>query len=185
VLSTFSILDIVAALFVFMLVSAVPIQLMRNYFEGSQYQVAWSADWGGTILILVSMIGIGTLQRGPILPPWMGYPFQLAMLVISLWIGLTWLKEDWNTQWADRYHHLVVAPIQFFLILTIVPAILARGTGAEIIATLGFLALFAVLLGFDLKDGRLAQRPWLKKRWGVKFLNDDKNDFSRDDEGER
>lgn len=168
VLST---LPIWATLMILLAVSMVPIQVMRNYFEGMQYQVAWSADFGGMAQALVMVIAIGILQRGP--TNLLNDTFQVIAGIISLAIGAMWLKADWDTQWADRYHHIACFPLQLFLLVTLLPVIYRNGTTVEWIATICFFALFLFLFVIDIKQERLAQRPWLRKHMGVKFLNDD------------
>ena len=163
---------LVVLLAAFLAITLVPIQLMRNHFEGCQYDVAWSANLGGMLQVLVYIIGIGIIQKGQSLLSWPGIPLQVVMGVISLLIGIVWLKNDWHTQWADRYHHIVVVPIQFFLLFAIVPEIVIRGTVAEVAMTICFFVSFIFLFVVDSWQGRLAQRLCLIRRLGAKFKNE-------------
>lgn len=171
VFSQFNTFSIVIFLVLFLLVSEVPIQLMRNHFEGSQYQVAWSADWGGYCLLLITLIGIGVLQRGHSLPESLGDNFQATMGIISFVIGAIWLATDWKTQKADRWHHIIVAPLQIFLFLTMLP-VLWGGPSLEFWYAFCLFVVFIVLLLIDVIDGRLPQRRWQIEHLGTKFKNE-------------
>jgi len=157
---------------VFLAITLVPIMVMRNHFEGCQYDVAWSAVLGGLLQVLVYIIGIVIIQRLQSLPSWTGDLFQQVVGAISFMMGILWLINDWHTQWADRFHHIVVAPLQFFLLFIIVPVIVTRGTPAEVAMTTCFIIFFFFLFWIDSLQGRLAQRLFLIRRCGVKFKNE-------------
>jgi hypothetical protein len=163
---------VVTLLIMFILVSIVPIQLMRKLFEGSQYDVAWSANLGGVALALVMLDAVLLLHQGLLLPSWMGYGFQVIAWIVSFVLGSVWLLFDFHTQWADRYHHIVVFPLQVFLLTILLPVIFGRGTNEDRGTTSLLLVIFACLLVVDVVFGNLDQRQKLRETLGAKFLND-------------
>ena len=163
---------VVELLVMFVVISIVPIQLMRKRFEGSQYDVAWSANLGGLALALVMLDAVLLLQRGLVLPSWMGVDFQAIVGTISLVCGGVWFALDFKTQWADRYHHIVVFPIQIFLLTILLPVIFICGHEGDRRVTALLLAIFAFLLIVDVVEGNLDQRKKLEETLGAKFKNE-------------
>ena len=159
---------IALACYVFM---AVPIQVLRNRFEGMQYQVAWSADFGCSALVAIALIGATILQRGVLLPVWLGSEAVHAVATgVAVLVGIIWAWTDWNTQWGDRYHHAAVAPVLTYLLLTLLPVIFwGGGTTVEIVATLALLLIFAILTRIDIRQKRMGQRQWMQENMGVTF----------------
>jgi hypothetical protein len=109
-------------------IMAVPIQVLRNHYEGMQYQVAWSADFGCSALVAIALVGASILQRGVLLPDFLGSRgFHSLAVVVAVAVGVVWTKLDWHTQWGDRYHHAVVAPVLTYLLFTLLPVIFWGG----------------------------------------------------------
>lgn len=142
-----------------------PIQILRNRHEGFPYQVAWSALFGHVGLVGVVLIAATILQRGNVVYySWFENTiFHSVAIVFSLSVGFVWIMLDRLAERADKYHHIVVAPILTYCMITLFPVILLNGTGIETAAA-GFLVLvWALLVWEDAKRGRLDQRTWLKK----------------------
>lgn len=174
--SFFASVDVVTLLAVFLLASIGVIQLMRKVFEGSQYDVAWSATLGGLLIALVTLKAILIIQIGVIIPSWMGNDFQEFVLVASLACGVAWLITDWKTQWADRYHHIVVFPIQIFLLGTLLPIIFTCGTKDDQRIGWTLICAFLILFAIDVIFGNLAQRRKLIETLGARFKNETKEE---------
>lgn len=145
------------------------IYILRDFFEGLPYQVAYSAQFGDVALVGAFLIAATILQRNDPLPWWLscGYFHVLAALV-SVGFGITWWSLDRPAHWGDIYHHLFVAPMILYLALTLLPVILINGTKVEKCWVLCFALSWVTLLAFDLKHERINQRQWLQGR-GVKF----------------
>lgn len=164
-----SVLPIWASSIILYAVTLGVIYVVRDFFEGLPYQVAYSAQFGDAALAGAVLIAATILQRGDPLPSRLscGYFHVLAALV-SVGIGITWWSLDRPAQWGDIYHHLFVAPLIFYLAITLLPVILINGTKVEKFCVLCFALTWATLLAFDLTHERMNQRQWLQCR-GVKF----------------
>ena len=145
------------------------IYVARDFFEGLPYQVAYSAQIGDSALIGAVLIAATILQRGDPLPLWLSSgSFHLLAAIVSVSFGITWWALDRPSHWGDIYHHLFVAPLIFYLGVTLLPVILINGTKVEKLSVLCFALIWVTLVAFDLKHGRMNQRQWLQNR-GVQF----------------
>jgi len=145
------------------------IYVARDFFEGLPYQVAYSAQIGDAALIGAVLIAATILQRGAPLPLWLGSSyFHILTAIVSLSFGITWWLLDRPSQWGDIYHHLFLAPLIFYLGLTLFPVILINGTKVEKLSVFCFVMLWVALVAFDIKHERMNQRRWLENH-GVRF----------------
>lgn len=143
--------------------------VVRDVFEGLPYQVAYSALLGDAALGAAVLVGATVLHRGEPLPSLYscGYFHALAALV-SVAFGVSWWFLDRPSHWGDIYHHLVIAPLIFYLASTLLPVIVINGTKTERICALSCVVIWASLIGFDVTHERMNQRQWLE-RHGVTF----------------
>jgi hypothetical protein len=167
----FATTNVVLLLAVFVVISMAPIQVMRRYIEKMRYQIPWSADFGGVALALIMLDAVLILQHGGrIVLPYGTDRFSLFAGVVSIVSGLVWTAWDWDTQWADRYHHLFVFPLQLFLLSTLLPVVVGWGTKEDKWISAGLLVLFCLLFYVDVKEGNLSQREKIKEQI-PKFLD--------------
>jgi hypothetical protein len=162
-------LPIWASALIFYGVTMGVIYVARDIFEGLPYQVAYSVQFGDTALAGAVLIAATILHRGDPLP-WRlssGY-FHILAAIVSVGFGITWWSLDRPSHWGDIYHHLFVAPLIFYLAITLLPVILINGTKVEKFSVLCFALLWATLVAFDLKHERMNQRQWLQSH-GVTF----------------
>jgi hypothetical protein len=143
--------------------------VVRDIFEGLPYQVAYSAQFGDTVLVGAVLVAATILQRGEALPWWLSSGcYHVFAALIGVSVGVTWWWIDRPTQWGDIYHHLFVAPLILYLVITLLPVILINGTRVEKICALCFALLWARLVVFDVTHARMSQRQWLQSH-GVTF----------------
>jgi len=96
-----------------------------------------------------------------------GYVNILAAIV-SVSFGIIWWALDRPVHWGDIYHHLFVAPLIFYLAITLLPVILINGTKIEKFCVVCLALVWVTLVVFDLKHERMNQRRWLQNH-GVQF----------------
>jgi len=148
----------------------------RGFFEGIPYDVSMASRLGDKLFVVVALIGVMILQRGPtFIPPWLQsgkhqvwvyFAGFAACIIISV---TTFSEREGDVM--DLYHDLFIAPIFLSLGIFLLPVIFSNGSRVEIGATL-FLVFAWVGLGvYDVKTGRLKQRDWLQAH-GVTFEED-------------
>ena len=155
------------AVLFFFCIGVVP--LGRKLFEGTAYNVALSSKWGDIGLICSIVVAARILKRQTVQVRWFeGLVFPITVLVVGLAIGVclhirTMVGHSWMFgPVMDAYHNLIVVPLFFFLLALTLPIIWLHGAAIEKALTLISLALWVVLVLYDLKTGRLDQRRWLE-----------------------
>lgn len=135
---------------------------LRDTKEGLFYNTSYSAMIGDGALLSVVVMAIGILKQGGSPPAWLAPNTQFVFACMGVFFGVAWFLRDRPKCPADRYHHLVIAPTLFFLLLTLVPVIIKNGTKWDM-RLLGFLvAIWGALVVFDAvsSPNRLDQRRY-------------------------
>lgn len=143
-------------------VTFLPLFVLRDRCEGLYYNTSYSAVVGDGGLIVVALLVAGIVQRGPFFLPGLVHSveYQDCAIAIATLLGLVWFQLDHPQQWADRYHHLVIAPLLCYLGLTLVPIIYLNGTLPEKVSTVLLVLLWAGLVVYDTLTHRLDQRNY-------------------------
>lgn len=153
-----------ATVLILFMVTIGVIFILRDRCEGLFYNTSYSAMIGDGTLLVVVLIAAEILKRGILplkSPEWMSLTeFHIFAGIVGAVLGFAWLELDQPKQWGDRYHHLVIAPLLCYLLLTLLPVIFKNGTSVEITATICLIALWAVLFVYDAKTKRLDQRKY-------------------------
>mgnify|MGYP003395363423 CR=1 FL=1 len=145
--------------------SAPVIRIGRKVLEGRGYNVALSSDIGDIFIVLAIAVGIYILQRGAMIPWWMGdgpqhtglFAAIVAVSIVGCWLTL----GSRSGQVMDIYHDVVVFPTLLFLFIMLAPIVYLSGTPAQKIVALACVVVWAGLAVFDFKTGRIDQRSWL------------------------
>jgi hypothetical protein len=131
---------------------------LRDTKEGLFYNTSYSAMIGDGALLSVVVMAIGILKQGGIPPAWMALGTQIVFCCVGIIFGVAWYLCDQPKCPADQYHHLVIAPMLFFLLFTLVPLIIKCGTKIDVGLVSCFVAIWGVTLVFDVLTERLDQR---------------------------
>ena len=123
--------------------------ILRDRCEGLYYNTSYSSVLGDGALLGVVLIGADILQCFERVPDFTDGWFHILVGVFSIAFGCLWLDRDKPKQWGDRYHHMVIAPMLAYLLITIVPVIFLNGTGIEVIATICLLLFWVDWVLFD------------------------------------
>ena len=134
--------------------------LLRDKKEGLYYNTSYSAMIGDGALLSIAVSAISMLKAGGHQPEWLTPQLQFMAFLVSACVGLMWFLRDRPKYPADCFHHLVIAPLLLFLLITLVPVIIKNGTWGDIITMPCFVAIWAGLVRFDAKNGRLEQRKY-------------------------
>ena len=109
--------------------------LSRDMSEGLFYNTSYSAMLGDGALLAAVLMAAEMLRKGVLPPLWSrGRRFHFGAVVVAVLFGFMWWAHDRPQQWADCYHHLVIAPLIAYLAITLLPIILAEGTRLELVA---------------------------------------------------
>ena len=140
------------------------VYLLRDIFEGLGYQVAYSAQFGGALLVGAVFFAARILQRGEALSWWLiSLHFHAFAAVISVIFGVTCWSLVRPTHWGDIYYQLFIAPLLLYLALTLLPVIAINGKTVERVCVVCFALVQIALVAYDFKDGRFTQLPWIEK----------------------
>lgn len=121
---------------------------------------------GDGALIVAVLMAAEILKRGGTMPEWLqDSKYHIGAGFVGIIFGVVWLKFDRPQQWADRYHHAVIAPLLLYLVITLLPVIFTNGNKNEKFATVFFVVLWVVLVFYDgawfsLRRSRLSQRQY-------------------------
>lgn len=167
----FSTLPIWATALLLYIITMGAIFILRDRYEGLFYNTSWSAMIGDGALIVVVLMAAEILQRDALflmLSPWwtkvQNGGLHLCAAGVSVMLGVIWWAID-RPKWpADKYHHLVIAPLLVYLGITLLPVIFYFGTKVECIATICLIALWVGLVVYDMVTGRLNQDRYLASR---------------------
>lgn len=153
--------------------------LLRWITEGEIYDESWSSMPGDMYLAgyccLVSYLLRQDLPAGLHLVPAWHVLVAFAMGLIGGSLHYLYLRQGgdsrrWNmlpTQW---YHNLVVVPLLGYIIVSTLPVLWYGNYPRLQLAALGCLLVWAALVAWDIKHGRLVQKkpgkwnsrsPWL------------------------
>lgn len=162
------------ALILYMMTIGV-IFVLRDRYEGLFYNTSYSAMLGDGALIGVVLMAAEILKRGVVSLP--EFPqsvyFHICFALVGGVLGcFWWLRISHPQQWGDVYHHLVIVPLVVYLGLTLLPVIYYNGTRMEVIATICLIALWAGLVVYDLRSGRLDQRKYHNLRSHLKVIQE-------------
>ncbi len=157
-------LPIWATAFLLYVVTLGAIFFLRDHFEGLFYNTSYSAMLGDGALLVVVLMGAEIIKRAESISNVYGGWFHLGALLIAIGFGFSWWVMDRPQQWGDVYHHLVIAPIFAYFAVILLPLILGRGTKLEVGGTFCLVLLWAVLVVYDAKTKRLAQRQYMTER---------------------
>lgn len=156
---------------IFYLLTLFVIDAGREKLEGFSFNVSHAARYGDVGLLIFVLIGATLLHElAPIqiINSWWGTSdFQIFCGVASIAIGIgNEVFVLWQHKWkfgqlVDEYHNIFIVPLFLYCLSTLAPIIWIYGGNMEIGATLFFLLLWLVLMIYDIKAGRLDQRPWL------------------------
>ncbi len=134
--------------------------ILRDTKEGLFYNTSYSAMIGDGALLAVIVSAIGILKQGGRPPEWLAPDTQSVLAVIGVFLGLAWYLRDNPKCPGDKYHHLVIAPLFFFLWFTMVPVIIKNGTWWDNALAVCCVVIWAVLVAYDAATGRLDQRRY-------------------------
>jgi len=135
--------------------------ILRDKCEGVFYNTSYSAMLGDGALIVAVLLAAEILKRGGVLPGWMQLKWlHWVAFLCGVLLGVVWCVVDLPEQWADAYHHIMIAPLLVYLGITLLPVIWVLGTHAEKLATLFMVLLWATLVVYDAKTERLNQRKY-------------------------
>jgi hypothetical protein len=134
--------------------------ILRDMKEGLFYNTSYSAMIGDGALLAVVVSAIGILKQGGVPPVWFTAQLQMGAFGMSIVVGMIWFLRDRPRCPADRYHHLVIAPLLLFLLLTLVPVIIKNGTRWDNALMVCFVAVWVGTLGYDVVTNRLDQRHY-------------------------
>lgn len=138
--------------------------LIRLVDQGLFYNVAVSAMLGDGVALYAVLLTAEVLKRGTPLPAFLQNPlYHSVALFIAMVAGGIWLKFDWNTHWADRYHHGVIVPLLVYLALTLIPVLWVNGTKSENRILLGVVVFYGSTIAFDIVTQRMDQLKHLLK----------------------
>lgn len=143
----------------------VPILIIRRIQEGQPYNVSFAANTGDLFLCILPVICSVVLQsKSPLLPAWLQNDhFQPFVGSCAIIVGWGWFLLDTPKYLADAYHHIVILPTLAYCVITSIPVIWIAGTYIQVIGMCVMLAIFVATFLWDIIDGCLAQRPWIKK----------------------
>ena len=139
----------------------------RDYFEGMPYQVLYSAQIGDAGLLVVILIAATILQREEtFIPSWLvSMPLHIALAIAAISLGalvsIVKLKSR-DGQIVDVYQDIIIAPLFMYLAVAALPIIYVNGSFLEYWATVVLLAIWILLVLFDLMTHRMNQRAWLE-----------------------
>jgi hypothetical protein len=123
------------------------IYVLMDLFEGMPYQIAYYAQFGYVALAGAFLIAATILKRKEPLPWWLSFGYvHILTAFVSVCFGVTWWFLDRPAHWGDIYHHLFVAPLFLYMVLTLLPVILINGTKVEKFWALCFALSWATLL---------------------------------------
>jgi len=171
-------LPIWATITIFYLLTLFVVDAGREHFEGFSYNVSHTARYGDIGLLVVIIIGATILQRNPELNKFLATKnFQSFCLLVFLIIIFIMLLLEGNMrvrnvtrQAVDKYHNVFILPLIIYLLIALIPVIYFHGTLVEKGVTEFFIVTWIALLCYDIKDGRLEQRSWLKKHGYLHIL---------------
>lgn len=143
----------------------------REKYEGLFYDVALSSFIGDRVLILGCIpIGILVLQRGAVLPSWLGSPIsQVVWVVVAGFSTFVFYDFAKPVQKMDIWHCRFTVPVLVFLVPLMMMVTLCCGNLWEKVGTCALFAVWVVLVVQDFRKNRMNQQEWLRKRLGIKF----------------
>ncbi len=86
---------------------------------------------------------------------------EIVLAVLCLFIGIASNYFLNAKEVMDIYHNIVVLPLLAYLLITILPVIFEHGTATEKTTVVILVAIWALLLWYDMATGRLDQQRWL------------------------
>ncbi len=135
--------------------------VLRDKCEGLYYQTSYSAQLGDGGLIVIVLMVAEILKQGASMPTWLQSNWYHAMaIVVAVALGLVWVFRGHPKEWADYYHHLVIAPLLCYFGVTLVPVIYLNGTRGEKESTILLVLFWALLCWYDATAHRLDQRNY-------------------------
>jgi hypothetical protein len=144
------------------LVTALPIQVLRNVREAMPYQVAYSALLGEVAFFCLVVLAGAPVQQGAVLPSWLiRGNYHLLAALMGLIVGAVWLGLDWNTEWGDRWHHIVTVPVFFYLAMALFPVIVWCGTYRDKWSAAFMASVYVGTIVYDIITHRMNQRGWI------------------------
>lgn len=138
----------------------------REKTEGFPYNISWSSQYGDRALIIGILIGVSILKKIGIAPPFNGY-YPIICLIVSMLTGAVLYIIAFNNPKnkpytaMDQYHNAIIVPILVYSLLLFVPFIYKFGTTIERAISFSMLFIWFLSFLYDLRDGRLQQRPWI------------------------
>ena len=141
------------------------ITIGREKLEGLAYNIAWSGKYGDLALITVIAICATIVQRVRVSDSWFNsWRYQMICLVTGLVIGALVNRSMLPSLHAmDIYHNMIVVPILFFSLATLVPVLFAYGRIGEKQIAVVLLSVWLGLVIADHVTGRIDQRKWLER----------------------
>ena len=114
------------------IITAVPIYVLRDCFEGIPYNIAYSAIIGDVGLVCVVLIGATILkrvhqQKEYVIAFWRNISYHVFSLVIGAVVSYCWWHSNPPIYWGDIYHVIIVVPLLTYLGCTLLPIILTKG----------------------------------------------------------
>ncbi|MBI3888508.1 hypothetical protein HY311_01810 [Candidatus Nomurabacteria bacterium] len=150
----------VTALLLYVLTMGV-LFVLRDRCEGLYYNTSYSAVIGDGALIVIVLMAAGILQRVHAVPAWVqDERFHFVVATLSICFGVSWWRQDRPRQWADKYHHLFIAPLLAYCLVTLLPVVWGKGTKVEITATGCLFLVWLVFVIYDAATYRLDQRNY-------------------------
>lgn len=140
--------------------------ILRDRYERFYYNTAVSSQLADGLLFGVVLIGATLLQEGKE-PPVLLNTWWLQALggVAAIAMGVIWrLMDHTGPKPADVYHHLVIAPVFFYLLAIAIVMIVSAGTLAQRWFLALSLMVWVASAMYDVRTGRHQPRRWLPSR---------------------
>lgn len=139
--------------------------VIRDTQERLAYNTAYSSQIGDVAFIAIIGMAATVAQRTGLPASATNGQWQAALGLFAVAFGLIWAGIDKPKYWADRYHHMVIAPLYAYLLVNSAAIIFAGASprGYRPLAIVLFLA-WTFLVARDHISGRINQREYLKRR---------------------
>jgi hypothetical protein len=161
-----SVLDLWVIILILWVTTDVVMYILRDKLEGLGYQVSYSAKIGDGGIVIAVFIAATILHRNGTYVPgllqnsWLQIGIFMACVGLGLIVNMATLKSR-SGRIADVYHDIIIAPAILFFAITLLPVIWYNARWYEAVAVILAAIVWAWLVRYDVKHGRLNQRQWL------------------------
>ena len=145
----------------------------RWVFEGKGYDVAYSSKIGDFGLVLIIMMAAKVLKNPAIHPAlWIESPiFHWVIGIGAILAGIIFYLVTRPKYGMDIWHSLVILPLFVYFIISVLPIYILYASHTRQVIALTLLLVWAGLVVYDIKSGRLDQRTWIHRTRDWWFRN--------------